>query len=107
MELYCGLDLNSNNSYVVVLETGGRRRFARRLPNDLAVILPEGTIYPAAERPLRALPRRRSQLVRGCDTESRKPGMRGRSSRRQQARLRTPDPASGAKGACAPCTGGR
>ncbi len=43
MKLYCGIDLHSNNSYVVVLEAGGqsdgRRRFARRLPNDLAVIL--------------------------------------------------------------------
>jgi transposase len=134
MELYCGIDLHSNNSYVVVLEPGGRRRFARRLANDLAVILaalapfraalagiavestynwywlvdglmaagyrvhlanpaamkryeglkhvddrsdadwlgrslalgilPEGYIYPAAERPLRDLLRRRSHLVR-------------------------------------------
>ncbi len=39
MELYCGIDLHSNNSYIVVLEAGGRRHFARRLPNDLAAIL--------------------------------------------------------------------
>ncbi len=134
MELYCGIDLHSNNSYLVVLEAGGRRHFARRLPNDLAAILaalapfrdrltgvvvestynwywlvdglmaagyrlhlanpaamkqyeglkhiddrsdadwlarslalgilPEGYIYPAAERPLRDLLRRRSHLVR-------------------------------------------
>jgi transposase len=134
MKLYCGIDLHSNNSYLVVLEAGGRRRFARRLANDLAVILaalapfraalagiavestynwywlvdglmaagyrvhlanpaamkryeglkhvddqsdadwlarslalgilPEGYIYPAAERPLRDLLRRRSHLVR-------------------------------------------
>ncbi len=134
MELYCGIDLHSNNSYIVVLEAGGRRHFTRRLPNDLAAILaalapfrdrlvgvvvestynwywlvdglmeagyrlhlanpaamkpyeglkhiddlrdadwlarclglgilPEGYIYPAAERPLRDLLRRRSHLVR-------------------------------------------
>ncbi len=133
MELYCGIDLHSNNSYLVVLEAGGRRHFARRLPNDLGLILaalapfrdrltgvvvestcnwywlvdglmaagyrlhlanpaamkpyaglkqvddrsdadwlarslalgilPEGYIYPAAERPLRDLLRRRSQQV--------------------------------------------
>ncbi len=39
MELYCGIDLHSNNSYLVVLEAGGRRHFARRLPNDLGLIL--------------------------------------------------------------------
>ncbi len=26
MELYCGIDLHSNNSYLVVLEAGGRRQ---------------------------------------------------------------------------------
>lgn len=36
---YAGIDLHSNNSYVVVANQEGRRLFERRLPNDLEVIL--------------------------------------------------------------------
>jgi transposase len=38
MSYYCGIDLHSNNSYVVVLDEEDRAHYERRLPNDLAVI---------------------------------------------------------------------
>ena len=40
MSLYCGIDLHSNNSYLVVLDADGVVKFRRRLANDLSVILP-------------------------------------------------------------------
>ena len=40
MSLYCGIDLHSNNSYLVVLYADGVVKFRRRLANDLSVILP-------------------------------------------------------------------
>jgi transposase len=39
MELYAGIDLHSNNSVVTVLDEEDRTVFAKRLPNDLAVII--------------------------------------------------------------------
>ena len=38
MELYCGIDLHSTNSYVVVLDRDDRVAFQRRLANDLEVV---------------------------------------------------------------------
>jgi transposase len=40
MRLYCGIDLHSNNVFVVVLDEHDRVVQRCRLPNDLAVILP-------------------------------------------------------------------
>ena len=39
MELYAGIDLHSNNSVVTVLDGQDRTVFAKRLANDLAVIV--------------------------------------------------------------------
>ena len=39
MELYCGIDLHSTNSYVVVLDRDDRVAFQRRLANDLEVVI--------------------------------------------------------------------
>lgn len=39
MELYCGIDLHSTNSYTVVLDGDDRVVFRRRLANDLDVIV--------------------------------------------------------------------
>ena len=39
MRLYGGIDLHSNNAYVVVLDTDGVVRYRRRLANDLGKIL--------------------------------------------------------------------
>jgi transposase len=48
MRLYCGIDLHSTNSYVVVLDAEDRAVFQRRLVNDLGVIL--GALAPFSER---------------------------------------------------------
>jgi transposase len=48
MELYCGIDLHSTNSYVVVADERDRAVFQRRLTNDLGVIL--RALAPFAER---------------------------------------------------------
>ncbi len=39
MTLYCGIDLHSTNSYVVVLDQEDRAVFDRRLPNELGIIV--------------------------------------------------------------------
>ena len=39
MKLYVGIDLHSNNSYVVVLDHNDRVVFQRRLANDLDVVI--------------------------------------------------------------------
>jgi transposase len=39
MELYAGIDLHSNNSVVYVLDEHDRTVFAKRMPNDLAMIV--------------------------------------------------------------------
>jgi transposase len=41
MRLYCGIDLHSNNAYLVVIDEHDRVVDQRRLPNDLALILHE------------------------------------------------------------------
>ena len=41
MRLYCGIDLHSNNSYLVVLDEADHAVYKRRLQNDLALILSE------------------------------------------------------------------
>jgi transposase len=41
MKLYCGIDLHSNNSYLVALDEQDHAVYKRRLRNDLALILSE------------------------------------------------------------------
>jgi transposase len=41
MKLYCGIDLHSNNSYLVTLDEQDHAVYKRRLRNDLALILSE------------------------------------------------------------------
>jgi len=48
MRLYCGIDLHSNNSYVVVLDELDRVVYRRRLPNELGAIL--AALAPFAEQ---------------------------------------------------------
>jgi transposase len=48
MRLYCGIDLHSNNCYVVVLDEQDRVVYRRRLRNDLRLILQE--LAPFAEQ---------------------------------------------------------
>ena len=48
MRLYCGIDLHSNNSYVVVLDEEDRLVYQRRLSNDLQLVLRE--LAPVAEQ---------------------------------------------------------
>src|SRR5215471_780670 len=85
---FCGIDLHSNNSVVIVSDEEDRIVFNKRLPNDLGQIraalephreelagvviestynwylLAEGYIYPREERGARDLARKRMQLVR-------------------------------------------
>lgn len=42
MKLYCGMDLHSTNTLVVVIDEEDRRLVEQRLPNDLAAILRRG-----------------------------------------------------------------
>jgi transposase len=39
MRTFCGIDLHSNNSFVVVLDEADRVVYGKRLPNDLGMIL--------------------------------------------------------------------
>lgn len=39
MKLYAGIDLHSNNSYVVVSDENDRCLYHKRLGNDLSIIL--------------------------------------------------------------------
>jgi transposase len=39
MELYCGIDLHSNNGYYGIVQKNGKRMYDKRLPNDLSLIL--------------------------------------------------------------------
>ncbi len=48
MRLYCGIDLHSNNSYVVVLDEQDVAIYGRRLRNDLQLILRE--LAPFSDR---------------------------------------------------------
>lgn len=45
MRLYCGIDLHSNNSYVVLLDETDKVVYQKRLNNDLGVILEELSVY--------------------------------------------------------------
>ena len=45
MKLYCGIDLHSNNSYVVLLDEDGKVVYQKRLSNDIALILKELSPY--------------------------------------------------------------
>ena len=45
MKLYCGIDLHSNNSYVVLLDEIDKVIYQKRLSNDLSVILEELSDY--------------------------------------------------------------
>lgn len=45
MRLYCGIDLHSNNSYVVLLSEDGKTVYQKRLSNDIDLILKELSTY--------------------------------------------------------------
>ena len=45
MKLYCGIDLHSNNSYIVLLDEKDTIVYQKRLSNDLALILQELSPY--------------------------------------------------------------
>lgn len=41
MKLYCGIDLHSNNSFVVIIDEAEKVVYQKRLPNDLEILLKE------------------------------------------------------------------
>ena len=45
MKLYCGIDLHSNNSVVVILDEADKVVYQKRLNNDLALILEQFSVY--------------------------------------------------------------
>jgi len=45
MKLYCGIDLHSNNSVVVILDEADKVVYQKKLNNDLALILEQLSIY--------------------------------------------------------------
>ena len=45
MELYCGIDLHSNNSVVVLLDEADKVIYQKKLNNDLALILEQLSVY--------------------------------------------------------------
>jgi hypothetical protein len=45
MKLYTGIDLHSNNSYVVIIDETDKLVFEKRLPNDLEIILEQLSFY--------------------------------------------------------------
>lgn len=45
MKLYCGIDLHSNNSVVVLLDENDKVIYQKKLNNDLAVILEQLSVY--------------------------------------------------------------
>ena len=45
MKLYCGIDLHSDNSYVVLLDEEEKVVYQKRLSNDLALIVKELFVY--------------------------------------------------------------
>ena len=45
MKLYCGIDLHSNNSYVVLLDEASKIVYQKSLPNDIALIIKELSLY--------------------------------------------------------------
>ncbi len=45
MKLYCGIDLHSNNSVVVILDEVDKAIYQKKLDNDLALILKQLAVY--------------------------------------------------------------
>ena len=45
MELYCGIDLHSNNSVIVILDEEDRVIYQKKLDNDLTLILKQIAVY--------------------------------------------------------------
>jgi len=45
MKLYCGIDLHSNNSVVVILDEKDKVNYQKKLDNNLALILQQLSIY--------------------------------------------------------------
>ena len=45
MELYCGIDLHSNNSVVVILDEVDKVIYQKKLDNDLAIIIKQLSVY--------------------------------------------------------------
>ena len=45
MELYCGIDLHSNNSVVVILDEIDKVVYQKKLDNDLAIIIKQLSVY--------------------------------------------------------------
>ena len=51
MKLYCGIDLHSNNSVVVILDEVDKVVYQKKLNNDLASILGQLSIYKDGSSP--------------------------------------------------------
>ena len=47
MKLYCGIDLHSNNSVVVVIDEQDKLILSKKCPNDVSVIL--GQLAPLSK----------------------------------------------------------
>ena len=45
MKLYCGIDLHSNNSVVVILDEADKVIYQKKLNNDLNMILKQLSVY--------------------------------------------------------------
>ena len=45
MKLYCGIDLHSNNSVVVILDEADKVVYQKKLNNDLTLILEQFSVY--------------------------------------------------------------
>lgn len=48
MKLYSGIDLHSTNSYLAIIDEGGKRVFKEKLPNDITVITERLSLYSGA-----------------------------------------------------------
>ena len=45
-ELYCGIDLHSNNGYYGIVDKDGKRLLDKRLPNELGAVLIDDSVVP-------------------------------------------------------------
>ena len=45
MKLYSGIDLNSTNSYLAIIDESGKRIFKDKLPNEIATITERLSLY--------------------------------------------------------------
>lgn len=45
MKLYSGIDLHSSNSYLAIIDDGGKRIFKEKLPNEIATITDRLSLY--------------------------------------------------------------